>query len=184
VYTLVATGTGFTNLHNFNALDAFYDNVGGANPRCKLVLVGSTLYGTAEYGADSGGGIFAVATDGSSSNMRWIFGQTGNDGRIPVAGLTLVGSTVYGTTELGGNAGNGIIFSLLLQSVMPLTITRSGANVILTWATNDFTFNLESTPALNPPSWSIATPAPVLVNGNNTVTNPISGTEKFYRLGP
>jgi uncharacterized repeat protein (TIGR03803 family) len=184
VFALLVTGSGFTNLHNFNALDDFYNNVGGANPRGKLVVAGNTVYGTAEFGADSGGGIFAVATDGSDSNMRWIFGQIGNDGRVPVGGLTLVGSALYGTTQLGGNAGNGTIFSLLLQVVSPLTIARSGANVILTWPTNDFTFNLQSTPVLNPPSWSAASPAPLLINGNNTVTNPITGSAKFYRLGP
>ena len=184
VFTVLTNGTGFTNLHSFNSFEDFGQNTGGANPRGKVVVAGSTVYGTVEYGADSGGGIFSVATDGSDSNMRWIFGQNVNDGRVPTAGLTLVGSTVYGTTELGGDVGAGTVFSLVLQVVSPLAITRSGANVILTWPTNDFTFHLQSTAALNPSLWSAASPAPFIVNGNNTVTNPITGTAKFYRLGP
>ena len=184
VFTILATGTGFTNLHNFNAFESFGDNTGGANPRGKLVVAGNTVYGTAEYGADSGGGVFAVATDGSDSNMRWIFGQNVNDGRVPAAGLALVGSTVYGTTEFGGNVGAGTVYSLLLQIVPPVTVTHSGANVILTWPTNDFTYNLQSTPTLNPSLWSAVSPTSLLVNGKNTVTNPASGSAKFYRIGP
>jgi uncharacterized repeat protein (TIGR03803 family) len=184
VFTVLATGTGFTNLHNFNAFGPFGENTGGANPRGKLVVAGNTVYGTAEFGADGAGGIFAVATDGSDSNMRWIFGQNINDGRVPAAGLTLVGSTVYGTTEFGGDVGSGTVYSLLLQIVPPVTITRSGTNAILTWPTNDFTYHLQSTTNLNPSLWSAVSPTPLVVNGNNTVTNPISSTPKFYRLGP
>ncbi len=73
VFTILATGAGFTNLHNFNACESFGDNTGGANPRGKLVVAGNTVYGTAEYVADSGRGVFAVETDGSDSNKRWIF---------------------------------------------------------------------------------------------------------------
>jgi hypothetical protein len=28
----------------------------------------------------------------------------------------------------------------------------------------------------------LALPAPAVISGNNTVTNPLSGTQKFYRL--
>jgi hypothetical protein len=42
---------------------------------------------------------------------------------------------------------------------------------------------LQSTTNLNPPIvWSPVSPAPTVVNGQNTVTNPASGKQKFYRL--
>jgi hypothetical protein len=69
-----------------------------------------------------------------------------------------------------------------------LTITPSGTNVILTWPTNvagfDYTgFTLQSTTNLVPPAvWSTNSPVPVILNGQNTVTNPISDAQQFYRL--
>jgi len=59
----------------------------------------------------------------------------------------------------------------------------------LSWLTNvagfDYTgFTLQSATNLSSPVWSTNSPAPVIVNGQNTVTNPISGTPKFYRLNP
>jgi len=42
---------------------------------------------------------------------------------------------------------------------------------------------MQSTTSLvSPAVWTTASPAPVAVNGQSTVTNPISGTQQFYRL--
>jgi len=50
-------------------------------------------------------------------------------------------------------------------------------------ATNATGLALQSTTNLVPPAvWTTVSPAPVIVNGENTVTNPISGTQQFYRL--
>jgi len=48
----------------------------------------------------------------------------------------------------------------------------------------DYTgYTLQSTTNLASPAvWSTNSPAPVVVNGQNTVTNAISGTQKFYLL--
>jgi hypothetical protein len=64
-----------------------------------------------------------------------------------------------------------------------LTIIRSGANVIVRWPTNAAGFILQSTTNLvSPAVWSTVSPGPVVVNGQNAVTNPISGKQQFYRL--
>jgi hypothetical protein len=64
-----------------------------------------------------------------------------------------------------------------------LTITPAGANVVLTWPTNATGFTLESTANLGSLAvWSTNSPAPVVVSGQNTVTNPISGSQMFFRL--
>ncbi len=69
-----------------------------------------------------------------------------------------------------------------------LTITLSGANVVLTWPAHvggfDYTgFRLQSTTNLVPPlAWSTNSPAPVVINGQNVITNPITGPQQFYRL--
>jgi hypothetical protein len=42
---------------------------------------------------------------------------------------------------------------------------------------------LQSTTNLvTPVVWNTNSPAPTVVNGQNTVTNPVSGTQSFYRL--
>jgi hypothetical protein len=41
---------------------------------------------------------------------------------------------------------------------------------------------LQSTTNVFSPVWTTNLPAPVTVNGLNTVTNPISGTQQFFRL--
>ena len=64
-----------------------------------------------------------------------------------------------------------------------LTMIPSGANVILTWPTNATGFTLQSTTNLSSSAdWITNTPAPVVVNGQNTVTNPLSSPQRYYRL--
>jgi hypothetical protein len=64
-----------------------------------------------------------------------------------------------------------------------LAIARSGPNVIVSWPTNVPGFILQSTTnLLSTPSWSDVSPASVVINGNNTVTNRIADSQKFFRL--
>jgi hypothetical protein len=64
-----------------------------------------------------------------------------------------------------------------------LTIFSAGANVIVTWLATFTGFTLQCTTNLvSPAVWTTVSPAPVIINGNNTVTNSISGTQTFYRL--
>src|SRR6266576_2443791 len=167
------TAQTFTTLHSFNG------GSDGANPYAGLILSGNTLYGTAGRGGSSGRGtIFAVNTNGTGFTSLHSF--TGSsDGANPQAGLVLSDNTLYGTTQ-------GTVFSL---SFAPqLTITPSGTNVILSWPTNvagfDYTgYTLQSTTNLvSPAVWSTNSPAPVVIAGQNTVTNPITGAQQFYRL--
>ena len=67
-----------------------------------------------------------------------------------------------------------------------LTILLSGvppSGIVLTWPTNAAGFTLQSTTNLvSPVVWSTNSPAPVVIAGQNTVTNPITGSQQFYRL--
>jgi len=184
-------GTGFTNLHNFTK-DIYngvtYTNGDGADLRTGLILSGNTLYGAASGGGLSGEGtLFRLNTDGSGfTNLHsYTMGNTTNgDGAHPT-GLTLAGNTLYGTTGSGGNSGNGTVFGLSFPP--KLTVIPSGAYVILTWPTNfagfDYAgFTLQSTTNLVSSLWTTNSTAPVVVTGQNTVTNPISGAQEFYRL--
>lgn len=115
-------------------------------------------------------------------NFTTLNNSTNSDGVYPYAELILSGNTLYGTASLGGSSGSGTVFSF---SLLPpqLTINRSGAYVILTWLANASGFTLQSTTNLDSSAvWSTVSPVRVVVNGQNAVTNPISGTQQFYRL--
>ena len=97
--------------YSYNVVYSFTGSPDGQNPYAGLTLVGNTLYGTTQYGgADNYGAVFSFNTIDYSYNVVYSF--TGSpDGQYPVAGLTLVGNTLYGTTNGGGADNYGAVFS-------------------------------------------------------------------------
>ena len=64
-----------------------------------------------------------------------------------------------------------------------LNLARSANNLVLSWLTNDSGYTLQTKINLNPAvGWVTVFPAPLIINGENTVTNPISGTQQFFRI--
>ena len=63
----------------------------------------------------------------------------------------------------------------------PLTITRAGNNVVISWPVTFTGFTLQSASALPPGTWSPVGPAPVIVGSQWNVTNAI-GSKTYYRL--
>ena len=197
VFKVNTDGTGFTTLHSFTAttVNPPYINSDGAQPWAGFILSGNTLYGTAYIGGTYGSGtVFALNTDGTGFTTLHSFTQTAgppyeappytnSDGGFPKGGLVLSGNTLYGTAERGGSSGNGTVFAITLPASPPeLTISATGGNVILTWPTNAIGFTLQSTTSLSSPVWTTNLPAAVVVNGMNTVTNPLSDVQQFFRL--
>ncbi len=91
VFRMNADGTGFTNLSSY--------------PDGSLAAL--TVSGTNLYGVDNG--IFKLSTNGSGRSILYTF--TGAEGNSPLAGLTLSGNVLYGTTYYGGS-GSGNIFQV------------------------------------------------------------------------
>jgi hypothetical protein len=59
----------------------------------------------------------------------------------------------------------------------------AASSLIIAWPTNSPALTLQSTTNLIPPTlWATVSPAPVVVNGQYTVTNIISGAQQFFRL--
>ena len=122
VFAINPDGAAFTNLYSFaNGSD-------GANPEAALILSGNTLFGTANGGGVFGyGTIFTLNTNGTDFTALYSFAG-GADGAYPEAGLVLLGNTVYGTAELGGSAGEGAVFNLVLPEVSATVALVSSAN--------------------------------------------------------
>ncbi len=187
VFAINTDGLDFTNLHSFSYGD-------GSTPQGALILSGHTLYGTTTAGGSAGtGALFAGNTDGTGFMNLYSFtagnydSATGNytnsDGYQPSAALILSGNTLYGTAFIGGVSDDGTVFSFSLSGAPQLTITPAGADVIVAWPANASGYTLEFATNLVPPVlWNTNLPAPVIVSGQNTVTNAISGKQQFYRL--
>ena len=76
--------------------------------------------------------------------------------------------------------GNGTILTLLFAP--QLTIDAHESNVVVAWPTNFIGFALQFTTNLASGSWTTSSLKPSVVNDQNVVTNPISGTQQFFRL--
>lgn len=128
IFRINTDGTGYTILKSFsNNVNA----VDGAAPVTGVLLSGSTLYGTAKFGGNSGDGtIFSIGTDGSGFTVLKSF--QGSDGNNPVGDLAMGGGTLYGTTQTGGSANEGVVFSLALPPP-GLQITNSSNEIIVYW---------------------------------------------------
>ncbi len=88
----------------------------GVNPSGGLIDVKGKLYGTTpEGGEDYQGTVFSVDPASGTEKVLHSF-QNGHDGNTPVAGLTNVKGTFYGTTLFGSansdNGTNGTVFAL------------------------------------------------------------------------
>lgn len=176
VFKLNTDGSGFVTLHDF----AYNE---GTTPYSSLILAGSILYGTTYVGGTGGvGAVYQVNTDGSGFATLHSFeqanGTMNGDGAYPSGNLAILGNTLYGTTQSGGSNGFGTVFSLPLGP--QLAGIHSQTNVVFTWSTNQPAFTLQS--STNLATWSNVSNSTFFVNGQNTVTDAISGPEKFYRL--
>ena len=77
---------------------------------------------------------------------------------------------------------NGTVTMAQANYAPLLNMFSSGGNVVLTWPTNIAGFSLESATNLTSGAWNLVAPIPVVINGLNTVTNPVSGGQMFFRL--
>lgn len=94
----------------------------GAGPSAALLKVGGTLYGTTGYGGGTGcqnngyGTVFKLTKAGDET-VLYSFQAAGTDLANPLASLTYLGGTLYGTTYYGGGSddcsfGCGAVFSV------------------------------------------------------------------------
>jgi uncharacterized repeat protein (TIGR03803 family) len=138
------------------------------------------------------GTVFTINTDGTGFSTIYDFTAlpdasgppyTNSDGAYPSGDLILAGNTLYGAASQGGSFGAGTVFSLSLPPPPQLTITRSEANVVLTWRTNVAGFTLQSTTNLvSPAIWSTVAQGAVTNASQISVSVPTAIGRTFFRL--
>lgn len=84
----------------------------------------------------------------------------------------------------GAAASTGLQLIQIGPVVSPvLTVALSGPQVVLSWPQIATTYHLETTTNLLPQAtWTAVTNVPVPLNGQDTVTLPASGLQRFFRL--
>lgn len=112
-------------------------------------------------------------------------GGTSTNGGYSLSGT--IGQVDAGTMSGGGYTLNGGFWGIyaVVQTVGSplLTITPSGANVVLSWPASSTGFVLQDTPGVGgTPAWSNVGITTNVVNGTNTVTVPVSHGNLFFRL--
>jgi hypothetical protein len=133
------------------------------------------------------GGTFPLR--GQSFAIDWFTVDGG--GGTSTGGVFSVSGTV-GQPDAGKMSGGnytldgglwGIIAAVQTPGAPLLTITRSGANVIISWLAPAAGFELEMRDGLSAGlSWVTVTSTPVVTNNQKTVTIGITSGSKFYRL--
>ena len=106
VFMVSTDGTGFQTVHLFTDAE-------GTVPEAALLQASDgNLYGTTlKGGADGGGTVFEVSTDGTA--FQSVHSFIGPDGAFPEAGLLQASDgNLYGTTYSGGANGNGTVFEV------------------------------------------------------------------------
>lgn len=101
---------------------------GGYNPTAALVQgPDGNLYGTAEYGAGSGGGtLYRITTNGVRTRLEVFMGT---NGFAPYRTLTVAtDGAIYGTTVAGGGLGAGAVFRITTGGAFTLLAAFNGAN--------------------------------------------------------
>lgn len=84
----------------------------GSGPTAGLINVNGVLYGTTQDGGTRGQGtVFAITTSGEKTVLHSFTGGS-SDGAYPIAGLSDVKGTLYGTAEDGGANNDGSVFAI------------------------------------------------------------------------
>jgi uncharacterized repeat protein (TIGR03803 family) len=107
IFKIAADGTSYQLVHSFTGATE------GGSPFVILDGLGN-LYGATRFGGPFGAGtIFTIRTDGTGLRILHAFGEGPLDGQFPGSSLLLDGlGNLYGTTEYGGSANFGTIFTL------------------------------------------------------------------------
>jgi uncharacterized repeat protein (TIGR03803 family) len=139
VFAVSTNGTQYTNLYSF----AIAPPNTGSEPQAGVTLTGNTLYGGTQYGGGKDAGVvYAVATNGSTFSDQYSFSMPIGDYRMNGDGdgcfgrIISANGVLYGTTEAGGTAGDGVVFSVATNNSGSFQVLHYFSAYNLTTATN------------------------------------------------
>jgi hypothetical protein len=135
-------------------------------------------------------GYFTAETNVFFGNVPGILlpGEAYNDVVFAVALTAATAPGNYsGTVTISGGTNIFATASLATQtfqiSLLPaLAITRSGANIVLSWPTSQWNFLPQQNADLRTTNWTTMTNSPTVQNGQNMLTLLPSVGNRFYRL--
>jgi hypothetical protein len=91
-------------------------------------------------------------------------------------------SDFYPTLAPCGPDRTDFYIKSMTVSGLNLDIQQAGTNVLLSWPNLFTNFTLVSSTNPSVPGWSPVSTNPAIINGQNVVTNPITGKQQFFRL--
>ncbi len=134
IFKVTSTGE-LTTLHSFSAVNSAYENSDGAFPSCALTLgEDGNFYGmTLAGGRYNEGTVFKITPQGRFTTLHSFSAvnssYVNSDGGQPEAALTLGNDgNFYGTTVLGGQAGEGTVFKITPQGSLTTLYSFSALN--------------------------------------------------------
>ena len=153
VFELAKGSSTITTLASFNGTN-------GSSPNGLITDSSGNLYGTTlgGGGASDGGTVFELAKGSSIITTLASFNET--NGYTPRGGLIIDGSgNLYGTTELGGTAGEGTIFELQMSTsgnTAPVITGQPSSQTVESGAEVSFTASASGNPTPTV-QWQVST---------------------------
>lgn len=99
-----------------DVLHAFNGSLNGVSPQSPILVSGGALFGTTlEGGASTGGTVFRLSTNGAGFISLHSFDAISDplgEGTFPSGRLSEIDGWLYGTTEFGGAAFDGVIYRI------------------------------------------------------------------------
>lgn len=144
--------------------------------------------------ATNKGELFIFEAETSADETTWTAGSgytipaNGSNRRLAMQYFIADAPGTY-STSISGNASafmDGVYVALLpalaTAPTVVLGVARSNNDLVFSWLTSAQGFSLETTSSLTNPTWVTVQATVTVVNGQNTVTLPISAGSAFYRL--
>ena len=194
-YTVTLTNTGTLALNSFwygwttsgNNLPANPSNAGNSLGWANT-LDGNSIMWVNSSGTALAPGASTTFTFVSSSSPSAITTSPSGESVAYVAGIDFSQDTAEDSTAVFSPAlvSNPVISNA--PPVLAATVNTAGPGgatptaLVISWPSTNGGLTLQSTTNLLAPVWANVSVAPAVVNGQNIVTNPISGPQQFFRL--
>jgi hypothetical protein len=117
-----------------------------------------------------------------SGNLLFALGANGVVGEYTTSGATNNASLFTVPSGFGEPFGIVVVPDTGLSVPTTLTASLTATNAMISWLTNAFAYQLQTSPLLAPASWTLVTNAPSVTNGNYVISLDATNQSQFFRL--